>query len=236
MTDTEYYHNLAVAQTMLLSDTKPPGTFDALYIPGLSVGMIESGKLLQHLSEQYRRCGKPLIVFNGSDGERFSHNEGGDQDRPMGKEPGAGWSGKWYYFERLCDLGVPHSALQITGPGYHTRHEMAQLVAAARQYDWKLVGIVTVPWHYASVFTMLVDAMKKKDHFFAAYAMPPAHTNWLQQGMAGSQGLEKTTPGAETSKYLEKLAGYQKGGRACSFGELFDYLHHREDIARQDAA
>lgn len=231
--DTTRLAENVLAATMLMQD-KPQSTMvglqlDFLYIHGLSKGMERSSLILHkaaHLSNFYNLP----IAFNGSDGEQFSHNEDDDDNKPVGKNPGQGWPGKDWYIEELTSWGVDRSLLLPTGPGYHTRHEVIQLVQFAKEHEWKRVGIMSVVWHYPLVFTMLVDVMQKADHFIAAYAMPPEITDWYYP-IKGSKGIEDTYPLRETINYAPRVLRYQDNGLASSFQDLFYYLENREIIA-----
>lgn len=217
-----------LASTVLMKD-HPMGQLDALYIPGLSSGMIESSGIFTQTAQHYIQHDTP-ISFNGSDGEQFSHNIDGDDRRPVGKNPGQGWPGKNWYIEQLISQGVDISMLYPTGPGYHTRHEIIQLVDFSKKQEWKRVGITSVAWHYPLLFTMLVDEMRKADYFIAAYAIAPEQTDWYYP-IKGSQGLEDTYPLVEAIKYFPRVLTYQDRGLASNFPDMFRYLKDREHIA-----
>lgn len=230
--DTNSWAENVLAATMLLRDSQPPSPLNGLYIHGLSEGMVKSSGIFKQAARLSITHGLP-IAFNGSDGEQFSHNEDGDENKPVGKNPGQGWPGKDWYIEQLTANGVDKNLLLPTGPGYHTRHEVIQLVRFAKEQDWDRVGIMSVAWHYPLVFTLLVDVMKKADRFIAAYALPPEYTNW-QYPIKGSQGLEDTHPLREAITYAPRVLRYQDISLASSFQDMFRYLRDREQIAFQN--
>lgn len=227
--DTTRWSENVLAATMLMQDSQFFHTPDGIYIHGLSEGMIRSARIFEQAAD-FSQDHKVPIAFNGSDGEQFSHNEDGDDSRPVGKNPGQGWPGKDWYIEELTALGVDRDLLLPTGPGYHTRHEVIQLVEFARQQHWQRVGIMSVAWHYPLVFTMLVDVMRKAEHFITAYAMAPEQTDW-NYPMKGSQGLEDTHPLREAINYAPRVLNYQDRGLASSFEDMFRYLRDREQLS-----
>ncbi len=226
--DTIRWSENILATTMLLRDSQPSTPLNGLYIHGLSEGMIKSSGIFEQAINLSKTHGL-AIAFNGSDGEQFSHNRDNDNNKPIGKNPGQGWPGKNWYIEELTAAGVDRNLLLPTGPGYHTRHEVIQLVQFAKEHEWNRVGIMSVAWHYPLVFTILVDVMRKADHFIAAYAIPPEQTDWQYQ-MKGSQGLEDTYPLREAINYAPRVLGYQDNGLASTFQELFQYLKDREKL------
>src|SRR3989344_2061866 len=119
--DTKRWSQNVLASTMLMKDQHPSDRVDGLYIHGLSAGMVESSGIFDQAVPYSRGFNVP-IAFNGSNGEQFSHNIDGDDNRPVGKNPGEGWPGKNWYIEELTGKGIRQEMLLSTGPGYHTRN------------------------------------------------------------------------------------------------------------------
>ena len=220
--DRENEWSNSVAATALLLSDSTPKEMDAVYLPGLSKGMIDSGNLCRQVAVVYhdRFNTERWVAFNGSNGEGM-----GDQNKP-----GAAWPGKDWYISQLQLEDIPEFRLVPTGPGLHTRGEMDALVALAKERGWKKVVLVTVPYHFVQVFKCLVQAMKAQEYWFAVYASS-TETDWEWE-MVGSQGLEaNTTPFREAGKYAPKVWDYERKGYSAGFPELFVYLANRERFA-----
>ena len=233
------YADLARAAMMLSSD-QPKGLVDALYLHGLSNGMVESAKLFDvALSFFYTTSSSPVIAFNGSDGEGM-----GDQNKP-----GAAWPGKRWYIEELSrmledeECPVPKAHLIPTGPALHTREETDKLVALAKERGWKSVGILSVAYHAVRSMSCLVASMDTAGYWMKAYFITPPTTSWWSQ-MKGSQGLEETDSFRESEKEAKKVVeSYWKNGEGESeywkkgYGippkYLFHYLQYRDQIVAE---
>lgn len=218
MPNEEQWLNLVRTSQILLTDKLPVGQpADVVFLPSLSEGMIESGRLFEAVAKLYWTGQFAGVAFNGSAGEDFST-----------RTPGRGWVGAKRYEEelRVCEqFGFPVPPLFPTRPAFHTRDETDALVELAKQNQWSRVIIVTVAYHFPRVFICLVQSMKTIGYGFAAYAAA-APTDWLVP-MKGSQGKEDTDSFTECLKDSRKVFEYQKKGFGCSFDELFDYLKRR---------
>lgn len=207
----KFYRQLAVFQTLLLVNTLrgSPAPLEALYIPGLSEGMVKSGNLLGLVVRELFYWEKAVITFNGSDGEDFKT-----------KTPRKGWPGKDWYIRELTNRGVSEKNLLPTRPAFHTRDEADALVELACEKKWKRVGITTIPYHYPRFIACLVQAMKEGGYWLSAYAVPPTKIDWWHS-MKSSQGNNDTTPFDEMPKDFERLLEYQKRGWAACFPDIF---------------
>lgn len=222
------YLDLIRANQMFLSG-RPTKTMDAVYIHGLSEGMIESGDIFSVACGLYADGVTNVVAFNGSDGE------GAGQI----KTPGEAWLGKNYYIEKLSKYllisdGLQRRDLELipTRPGFHTRDETDALVELAQEKEWKKVGILTVAYHYPRSFICLIQSMRAVGYWFEAYPTPPETTNWWLP-MKGSQGKEDTHSFAETIKESNKVINtYIAKGFGCTFSELFYYLQNRKEIVQ----
>ncbi len=212
--------NLIRANQMLLSGRPGKGSImDAVYLHGLSVGMIESGDIFNIAGRLFSTGKTKNIIFNGSDGE------GAGQI----KTPGEAWPGKSWYIKELSKC-IPTKNLIPTRPGFHSRDETDALVELAQEKEWKKVGILTVAYHYPRSFICLIQGMKAKGYWFEAYPIPPKKTDWWLP-MFGSQGKEFTTSFDETMKEsIKVLDSYIPKGFGCTFSELFHYLQNRKEI------
>lgn len=208
---------LQVAQlAMMLGSDRPSGKLDVLYVPGLSVGMLESANILDIAAGYMRRGNAAYLAFNGSDGS-------GALNAP----PGSAWPGKDYYVTELLKRDVPQGALVPTGPGMHTRDETDKFVLAAKNYSWKRAGYLTVAYHYPRVFSCLVKSMQEMDYDLDVWACSPPTTNWYHP-MLGSQGLEQTRSVEAALDDVRKCITYVERGYGASFDKVFSYLEARE--------
>ena len=207
---------------MLLSDKLPEKSLiEAIYMPGLSQGMIGSGNLFTYVTQLRKSCRSDTkIAFNGSDGEAAAQNS----------KPGDAWPGKNWYYSEFAKLGISPVLLTPTGPGLHTKGEAVALVTLAKEHGWKRVVIVTVPWHFVQFFSCLVSAMEANDYWFAAYASV-AQTDWYLS-MKGSQGILQTYPVEEAARYAPKVLDYHEHGYAAPFIDVFLYHLYRERIGQ----
>lgn len=214
----QMFLDLIRANQMLLSG-RPTMVMDAVYIHGLSEGMVKSADLFQIAKDLYVYSEAKVIAFNGSDGE------GAGQI----KTPGEAWPGKKWYIKELGKAITPENLIP-TGPGYHTRSETDELVKTAQERKWKRVGILTVAYHYPRSFICLIQSMKAIGYWLEAYPMPPATTDWWLP-MKGSQGKEDTCSFDETMREsIKVLDSYIAKGFGCTFQELFTYLHDRDNV------
>jgi hypothetical protein len=214
----QMFLDLIRVNQMLLSG-RPTEIMNAVYIHGLSEGMVRAADIFQIAKDLYAHSEIKVIAFNGSDGE------GAGQI----KKPREAWPGKKWYIEELRGAIMPEDLIP-TGPGYHTRGETDELVKIAKKRKWKRVGILTVAYHYPRSFICLIQSMKTIGYWFEAYPIPPATTNWWLP-MKGSQGKEDTCSFNETMKEsIKVLDSYIAKGFGCTFQELFDYLRNRENI------
>lgn len=180
---------------LILSSDRPPEKVDAIYLHGLSEGMIQSGNLFDLVTN----FDASVISFNGSDGEGM-----GNQNRP-----GAAWPGKDWYVKNLSS---PGKRLVPTGPGLHTRDETDKLVLLAQKEGWKSVAIASVAYHSVRSMSCVVASMEALGYWFRAHFAAPPTTNWGLR-MLGSQGLSETDSYDESMKDAEKtIVKYWQNG------------------------
>ena len=217
----EQWQDLVRLLLFLLGD-KPAQELDAVYLHGLSEGMIANWELFEHAVYQ---AGILIpIAFNGSDGEGMGYRN----------YPGAAWPGADWYIREFLKLEVNPKQLIPAGPGLHTRGETDALIELCKKREWKQVGVLTVPYHYPRVFCCLVKGMQEAEYYPAIYAIPPTAPpkNWWQI-MLGSQGKEFALPFNEIAKEIGNFFGYQEKAYSASSADLFHYLQHREEIMEQ---
>lgn len=235
MPSEQEWIDLVRATEMLLTD-KIPEAFEpqAIFLPALSKGMIESGNIFKKISlmagyECDYPGGNPYkikIIINGSDGRGMP-----PQDKPR-----AAWPGRQWYEKEFGKMGVsdiiptdPMMHNAHLGWNMHTRGEAEALVSIMKLRGWHRLIVVTIPYHLVQVFNCLVKVMDEQEYWFAAYAAAP-ETNW-RTPMVGSQGLNRnTTPFEQAGEYALKIFDYQEKGRSASFDRLFRYLGDREMV------
>ena len=215
--DPKLHMALQIAQLamMLASDRPRKATLDALYIPGLTRGMLESPNVLGHAAKLYKKGWGTTISFNGGDGRAFG-----------GTTPGEVWPGKGHYAMELAELGVPKEHLVPTGPGLHTGEEMRELVLTAKLHGWKRIGMVTIPYHYPRAFCFLVEWMEKHGHHVDVFALCPPVTNWYAF-IGASQGKGTTTPADAAYDDAAKLLVQIEKGWAAPPNHVLNYLASR---------
>lgn len=196
--------------------------YDAAYLPGLSVGMLESCKLFDVLVGTRSDC----YAFNG---------DGLDESSP----PTTGWSGAWAYRKELLGWHIPEEVLFPTGPGAHTRAECDELIKLACERGWETIAVVSVPYHYARMLACLVGSMKKVGYTPAIHFIYPQEVQWDQQ-LVGSQGTnqhstfmaEAGNDAAKTMLYWHRgqkddgMAWVERYGAPAN--EMLDYLRWRD--------
>lgn len=205
-----------VAQlAMMLGSDWPKNPLDAVYIHGLSHGMLEAPEIFELAARLYHEGKAPFIAFNGSDGSPFGQNA-----------PGVAWPGMEYYVAELTKRGVPAELLVPTGPGFHTRGEVDEMIITAKQREWKRIGIITVPYHYPRVLCYLPEPMKVHGWRPDCFALNPPSTDWYLP-MSGSQGNGTTT--SEDAAYDDavKLLAQIEKGWASPLDEVLAYLKSR---------
>ncbi|MDO8557247.1 MAG: hypothetical protein Q7R98_02175 [Candidatus Jorgensenbacteria bacterium] len=231
------YLDLFRAATMLSSD-RPSDKVNAVYLHGLSEGMVESAGIFKKAVDMvtFGSMGRQaeFIAFNGSRGEGM-----GEQNRP-----GAAWPGSEYYIKELTTELTSHHSLANTpnilvptGPGFHTRSETDELVLTAKERGWKSVAIMSVAWHSVRSMSCVVASMYALGYQFKAYFVTPNSTNWWLP-MKGSQGIADTIPFAEVLAEIDRILKYWSRGEGDGWRKgygappemLFDYLHKREEI------
>ncbi|MDE1966134.1 MAG: hypothetical protein KGI41_02755, partial [Patescibacteria group bacterium] len=148
-------------------------SLEALYMHGLSAGMIASCDLFE-LADMVN-CGYDRELFVMYNGDPASH------------ATTVGWAGAETYRGEFLSRLVPETKLLPTAPGLHTRSETDGLVELAKEKGFANVGIITVPYHWPRVMSCLVGSMAKHDYRLRCWFVRPAYVNW-HQPMVGSQG------------------------------------------------
>lgn len=213
---TELHTALQVAQlAMMLSSSAPEKPVDAIYIPGLSEGMLEHPRIFDVAVRLYEQGRAPLITFNGGDGRAYGETV-----------PGVAWPGMDYYIAELMKFGVPRDMLIPTGPGNHTGEEMRELVLAAKERGWKRVAIVTIPYHLARAFCFLVKSMEEHGYRLDVFAFCPPTTDWYAP-MGASQGKGTTTPAEAAYADAAKLVVQIQKRWAASPDQVLEYIRTR---------
>ncbi len=217
-------HEDATLAAILLASESHPEDIDAVYIHGLTDGMLKSHRILEQGADLARlhRC---PIAFNGSDGAAVS--------TPL--IPQSAWPGASYYMEQLVALGFDEKNLiPAPGPGLHTRHEADQLASLAKEREWKTVLALSTGYYAVRAMSCHVAAMYTIDYPFAVYFAQPKDVDW-DHPMKGSQGKHQTTPREEARVEIGKiLHNWEKGAGdawrqsySAPPGMLFQYLKDR---------
>lgn len=207
---------LRIAQlAMMLSSDWPKKPLDALYIHGLSPGMLEAPDLFGHAVRVYNEGLASRIAFSGGDGS------------PTGKHaPGTSWTGMDYYVAKLTRLGIPAEDLVPTAPTTNTREETNELIVTAKERGWKRIGIITIPYHYPRVFCYLPEPFRAHVWQPDVFALTAPSTDWYLP-MGASQGNGTTTPEEAAYDDAVKLNEQIGKGWAAPLDEVFDYLRSR---------
>lgn len=118
---------------MLLTDRAPDRPPDAIYVPGLSEGMLRMANpdLLDVAVGLANRYICP-IAYNGAPSKTAV--------------PQHGWPGAKYYEDRFRERGVTDDRLVRILPGLHTRSEVDELVHTCTKRKWMGLLVVTVPY------------------------------------------------------------------------------------------
>lgn len=229
----ESYKNL-IRAAMLLQSDQPLESVDAVYLHGLSEGMIYSTRpnLFEIAADYLTNKRSRWISFNGSDGEGMP-----PQDRP-----GAAWPGKKFYLEAFKELSSDH-ALIPTGPGLHTRDEADKFITLAKEIDWRSGGILSVGYHCVGSMSCMVAAMETQNYFMELHFInPPSTDSWYP--MLGSQGVSETNTFTEILEEIPRILRYwERGGAnppdswrsgfAVPPEYLFHYLQYRNEIVQK---
>ena len=229
------YQDLTRA-TMLLQSDQPRDFVDALYLHGLSEGMLYSTypNLFDFAEDRAREYVAKFIAFNGSDGEGM----------PPQDQPGAAWPGKNWYIDELTQYPIFADKLKPTGAGRHTREEADKFISLAKEMGWRSAAILSVPYHSVRSMSCMVAAMETQNHFLEAYFLvAPSTDAW--RPMLGSQGVEQTDTFTEIAqKEIPSILRYWERGGAnppdswrAGYGVparyLFHYLQYRSGIVDQ---
>lgn len=217
---------------LLFEDTFMPPRVDAVYLHGLSEGMVASCDLFGLVADFVSAGRTGVVAFNGSDGRGM----------PPQDKPGAAWPGSEWYQKELRARGISPAVLVPTRDGLHTRDECDAFVELAKERGWRSVAITTLPFHWPRVLACLVGAMENAGYkLFACFLRP--ETVRLYYPMVGSQGLEQnSTFICEAGGDVLRLFKYWDKGRENdawrnAWGappeEIFHYLDQRDTERRQ---
>ncbi len=176
---------------------------DAVYLPGLSVGMIESCDLFGLVAHTVKQTFAQNLAFNGSDGRGAGPSSG----------PGDAWPGATWYREEFISRKVPEAKLCPTRPGIHTRDETDAFVELAKEKGWTTAYIATVPYHWPRILSCLVGSMAKCGYRMKLWLLPLNITpNW-DHPMIGSQGQSTSTYRQEAYNDVGRYIMYVERGR-----------------------
>jgi len=189
---------------LALETRTPPQAVDALYVHGVSAGMIESCGLLKNAAKAIIAGDAKFLSYNGSDGRGAGESS----------LPKSGWDGEEEYRTEFISSGVPAKLLVPTRAGLHTRDETDAFVELAKEKGWTSALIGTTPFHWPRVLSCLVGSMAKFDHQMKVWFLyPETRVSWYQE-MVGSQGTERnSTFRAEAFGDAKRLFQYWEKGR-----------------------
>lgn len=212
---------------LLFEDYYTPGCVDAVYLHGLSEGMVASCDLFDLVAHITASGRARFLAFNGSDGRGMP-----PQDRP-----GAAWPGVDWYRQEFCKRNIEPMRLLPTRDGLHTRDECDALIELTKEHQWRSVGIVTVPYHWPRVLSCLVGAIAGADYNISIHFVRPKAIRW-HYSMIGSQGVEhdSTFLGEAATDVLRLFKYWDKGRESDSWRnawgappeEIFRYLDWRD--------
>ena len=199
---------------------------DAVYLHGVSDGMVASCNLFDTVYRAKQELHPKHIFANGSDGRGM----------PPQDAPGKAWPGFDWYRTELPKHGVRN--ITPTGPGLHTRSETDELVKLLAERNIDSVGIVTTPMHFVRSLSCLVASMDVAGYFCQAYYLRPVQVTW-DTPMLGSQGLTETTLFEETGAEIGRIFKYWDNGRpdeawrtgwSASPDRVIEYLEERDAV------
>jgi hypothetical protein len=220
-----------------LRTERAPDDLPALYLPGLSEGMIASCDLYGLISEYVLQASKPdtLVYYNGNLAN----------DNSTGKSAlETGWPGRECYEEELLKRAIPSDLLIPTDPARNTRQECDEFVASAKKLGTTSGGIVSVPYHWEKLLICVIGSMMKYNHVMKIWFMLPKSVNW-HLPMVGSQGARKDIRFIdEAGIYIKTFFQYVANGRGdggklwiqswgCSPAQALSYLDWRDGLVKK---
>jgi len=203
---------------LAMDDLWNPGNVDAVYMPALSTGMIDSCSLFDAILK--RSDTYTYVTFNSLDGKEAAKH---------------GCAGATYYRSKLLDV---NNKIIPADSGTHTRGECDTLIQLAKEHAWKRLLFATVPYHWPRVIASIVGSMAAFEYRPRVYFLRPNRID-LHKPMLGSQGIERTTyieaAGNDAMKFFTYLdEGAKNNGNAwktqygAPFEEIFAYLDWRD--------
>lgn len=177
---------------------------DALYMHGLSRGMVASCDLFGVAVELISLGYASNLAFNGSDGRGATPDIG----------PGKSWPGADWFREEFKQRKVIEERLCPTDAGLHSWSETDEFVKLAKGKGWTTAYVVTVPYHWPRSLSCLVGSMAKHNHQMKIWFATPLKVPDWNYPMEGSQGvLSDSTYGREAGDDVARLFSYWDKGR-----------------------
>ena len=206
-----------VIEILRVIDNDEWASGDAIYMPGLSPGMVEAGGLFDYVARKHSK-GIPVVAISGSDGEGVDERS----------KPGDAWPGKSWYIEELTKRGVPKSRIvPLEGPQRHSRQETDALIEGAKKYGWDGVVMASVDYHRPRQILGCVKYMNQIGWKTPLY-LPSIPFDWKAE-MLGSQQREVSTGLLEAlTDWNVKISKYQAVGHLASFEEFMSYIEWRK--------
>ena len=191
------------------------------YMPGLSVGMVEAGRLFDVLTNLKHSGRVQKIAISGSDGRGW----GETRDYPTCAWPGV----TWYLQELIGNRGlgwediIPISA----GPQRQSLQETDAMLEQARNMHVQSVIGVSVEYHFVRQMLGCVKWMIRNDHRIKIY-FPPSPFDW-DKVMLGSQNASISTGRKEADiDWNKKVPDYQAKGDLATLADFQEYIKWRD--------
>lgn len=148
---------------------------------------------------------------------------------PISGYPGFdAWSGK------LQDLGISEENIIGIPVGelssLNTLIEAESLVRFARARGYFSLGITAAPFHQLRAFITTVSVAMREFPQLKLFSYPGVALPWNEE-VAHSQGIEKGTRAEILTAEFERVFKYQNKGDILPFGEILNYLKHRDNVS-----
>lgn len=203
--------NLFTAQSMALS-LEPKETVEAIFFHTRAER--DDDNLFEIAAKTHMDGLTLFIILNGSDGQG------------MDGIPQSGWPGKTVYIEKLANLGVPRSAILLSGIGKNTREENREYLKVAQGLGFNRVAILAQPHQMLRATLGLIKEMSVQAYHMQIYCLVPHATDW-QKKVYGNQGKNFKPRLEHAADECERIIKYTESGDLATPQEFFAYFQKR---------
>lgn len=206
---------------------KRPGKADALCIHG-SIGnwRIDAALLLEAAKIRHESsCG--FVVINGLTAEHSAKRN-------------IAYLGHEIWLEQLLNLGIPKEKILLTLPAENTAAESENFLLMAKERDWRVIIIESMPHHQARCFLQMVADMKRLGIYLSVFNATFPNVDWglevERKVLAGQNALgQKDERGAFldlAEGELERIKKYAVPSLDwtphATIKEALEYLNNRD--------